>query len=113
MAEGVIADFESVVQPQAKRFDAVIDFAKLVELSFIYKANRWNFLVAQSSQQLRRHFDDFRSGHRVRVAGGKIINRDRNFPWRRSLRAQWESCDQQKQRRQSSTLPRHECPRCK
>src|SRR4051794_12407432 len=91
MTESVIAEFKSVLRPHAERLDAVIDFAKLVQLALVHKTHGRNFLIAQSSQQLGGHLNDFRPGHGIPARSRKVIDGDSNLAMCRFLRKQRQS----------------------
>src|SRR5438309_11151896 len=74
MAEGMIAQLESIIGPQGKGFHAIIYFAKLIKLPLIHETNCWHPLVAQSAQQFWRHFQNFGAGHQISAAGRKVVN---------------------------------------
>ena len=76
VAEGVVAEFESIVEPHLQRFDSLVDFSWLVELFLVDEADHRDFLVAQSAEQLRCHRGDFRGRQSVGHASGKIVDRD-------------------------------------
>src|SRR5215470_14282888 len=85
--KGVVAEFESVFRPHAQGLDSLIHFAELVKVPFVRKTDRWNLLVAQYSEKLGGHLDDFTAGH-VRIRCRKVVNRNRDFAlrWRLSVK---------------------------
>ncbi len=50
----VIAELKAIISPQFKRIDAVVNFAQLVELFFIYETHRRNFLIAGEWSRVSR-----------------------------------------------------------
>ena len=79
MAEGVVAEFETIVEPHLKSLDALIDLARLVEFLLVDEADDGDLLIAQSAQQFRGHRGDVGGGHAVGHPGGKIVDGDRNL----------------------------------
>jgi len=76
VAEGVISQFETGVEPHVEGFDAFVDFTPFVELAFIYEAHHRDLLLPQGGEQFRGHFRDGRGGHRIRGASRQIVNGD-------------------------------------
>ena len=58
VAEGVVAQFETVVEPHLKSLDALVDLARLVEFLLVDEADHGDLLIAQRAQQLRRQRRD-------------------------------------------------------
>ena len=81
----VIAEFESIFKPQIQCRYPVLQLVEVVQLLFIHKTHRRNFLVPQSAQQLRRHFLDFSACHEICRARGKVVNCDGYGPLGRRL----------------------------
>ena len=79
VAESVVAEFEAIVEPHLESLDALVDFARLVELFLVDESDDGNLLVAQRTQQFRGHRRDFGRGQAVRHPRGKIVDRDRNL----------------------------------
>ena len=79
VAVGVIAELEAVVEPHAESLDPLVNLAEFVQLPFVDESDHRNFLVAQRGQQLRRHVEHGRRGHRIGGAGGQVVNRDGNL----------------------------------
>ena len=46
MRERVVAELEAIVEPKGERFDARVDFARLIELALVDETYGWNFLGA-------------------------------------------------------------------
>ena len=79
MGEGVVPQFKPVVKPHLESLDALVNFARLIELLFVDETDDRNLLVAQSAQQLGRHRGDVSRGHAVGHARRQIINGDGNL----------------------------------
>ena len=52
MAEGVIAKFETVVEPHPESLDPFVNLSELVEFPFINEPDHRDPLVAERAQQL-------------------------------------------------------------
>ncbi len=79
MAEGMVPQFEAVVEPHLQGLNALIRFACLVQLLLIDEADHGDLLIAESTQQLGRHRSDVSCGHAVGHAGGQVVNGYRNL----------------------------------
>ncbi len=84
MAEGVISQFETGVEPHVEGFDAFVDFTPFVELAFIDEAHHRDLLLPQGGEQFRGHLRDGRGGHGIRGAGRQVVNGDGDLAIRRS-----------------------------
>src|SRR5581483_7286694 len=85
VSERMIPELKTLVHPHTQGLDAIIDFSKFVELTFVDEANCRNLLLAKRAQQLGRHFNNFAASHRVRTGGGEIIDGNRDSTLRRGL----------------------------
>src|SRR3954467_11515265 len=91
MTESVIPEFKSIFRPDAEGLDAIINFAKLIQLLLVHETHRRHLLIAQSSQQLAGHLDDFFAGHRIPTSSRKVVDGDSNLAMCRFLRKQRQS----------------------
>jgi hypothetical protein len=52
VGKGVIAEFETVVEPHPESLDPFVDLSELVELPFVNEPDHRDLLVAERAQQL-------------------------------------------------------------
>src|SRR5207237_7224726 len=60
MAEGVIAQLESRVQPHLQAFDSLVDLAPLVKLLLVHEPDGGNLVLLEHGKYFRRHLDGSR-----------------------------------------------------
>lgn len=85
MSVGVIAEFESEIEPHVEGCDALVNLPEFVELPFVDESDDGSLLIAKSGQQFRRHLCDGGCIQPWR-SGGQVVNRDRDLAIRGVLR---------------------------
>ena len=77
MAEGVVSQLQTGVEPHVESFDSLVHLAPVVvELFLIDKTHGRNFILGEGGEKFTGHFGDGCGGHGIRGGGGQIVDGD-------------------------------------